>query len=91
MKVRAGLASSGRQSPSPCAWYFSPLGLLIDLVVKALSPVMPEKAAAASYGDSMIFGAAPALDPRTGAGFFHIEPTVGGWGAWDGLRRRERR
>ena len=24
------------------------------------------------------------LDQRTGEGFFHIEPTVGGWGAWEG-------
>ena len=52
------------------------LGLLIDLTVKALSPVLPQKAAAASYGDSMIFVAA-GLDQRTGLGFFHIEPTVG--------------
>lgn len=56
--------------PSPCAWYFSPLGLLIDLVVKALSEVLPEKAAAASYGDSMISTCA-GLDDRTGEGFFH--------------------
>jgi N-methylhydantoinase B len=31
----------------------------------------------------MVFGAA-GLDPRTGAPFFHLEPTVGGWGAWNG-------
>ena len=38
----AGAArSSAPTEPSPCAWYFSPLGLLIDLVVKALSPVLP--------------------------------------------------
>jgi N-methylhydantoinase B len=73
----------GAVEPSPCAWYFSPLGLLIDLVVKALSPVLPDKAAAASYGDSMIVTCA-GLDNRTGNGFFHIEPTVGGWGAWKG-------
>ncbi len=73
----------GAIEPSPCAWYFSPLGLLIDLVVKALAPVMPHKAAAASYGDSMIVTCA-GLDNRTGQGFFHIEPTVGGWGAWEG-------
>jgi N-methylhydantoinase B len=73
----------GAMEPSPCAWYFSPLGLLIDLVVKALSPVLPDKAAAASYGDSMIVTCA-GLDNRTGDGFFHIEPTVGGWGGWKG-------
>jgi N-methylhydantoinase B len=73
----------GAVEPSPCAWYFSPLGLLIDLVVKALAPVLPQKAAAASYGDSMIVTVA-GLDTRNGQGFFHIEPTVGGWGAWEG-------
>jgi N-methylhydantoinase B len=82
VQVRRG-SVVGAEEPSPCAWYFSPLGLLIDLVVKALSPVLPLKAAAASYGDSMIVTCA-GLDPRTGGGFFHIEPTVGGWGAWEG-------
>jgi N-methylhydantoinase B len=82
VQVRRG-SVVGATEPSPCAWYFSPLGLLIDLVVKALSPVLPRKAAAASYGDSMIVTCA-GLDQRTGEGFFHIEPTVGGWGAWEG-------
>ena len=80
--VRKGSVVAAAE-PSPCAWYFSPLGLLIDLVVKALSSVLPEQAAAASYGDSMIFTCA-GVDDRTGAPFFHIEPTVGGWGAFDG-------
>jgi N-methylhydantoinase B len=82
VQVRRGSIVAAEE-PSPCAWYFSPLGLLIDLVVKALSPVLPQKAAAASYGDSMIV-VATGIDQRTGLGFFHIEPTVGGWGAWDG-------
>ena len=82
VKVRQGSLLAA-QEPSPCAWYFSPLGLLIDLVVKALAPVIPDLVAAASYGDSMIFGAV-GVDPRTGARFFHIEPTVGGWGGWKG-------
>jgi N-methylhydantoinase B len=82
VKVRRGSVLAASE-PSPCAWYFSPLGLLIDLVVKALSPVLPQQVAAASYGDSMIVTVA-GMDQRTGLGFFHIEPTVGGWGAWDG-------
>jgi N-methylhydantoinase B len=82
VQVRHGSIVAAEE-PSPCAWYFSPLGLLIDLVVKALSPVLPQKVAAASYGDSMIV-VATGIDQRTGLGFFHIEPTVGGWGAWDG-------
>ena len=51
--------------------------------MKALAPVIPDLAAGASYGDSMVFGAA-GVDPRNGALFFHLEPTVGGWGAWNG-------
>ena len=46
----------GAIEPAPCEWYFTPLGLLIDLVVKALSEVVPAQAAGASYGDSMVVG-----------------------------------
>jgi N-methylhydantoinase B len=69
--------------PAPVEWYFTPLGLLIDLVVKALAPAMPEKAACASYGDSMVVGIG-GTDPRNGRPFLLYEPTVGGWGAWHG-------
>jgi N-methylhydantoinase B len=82
VKVREGSLLAAEE-PAPCAWYFTTLGLLIDLVVKALAPVIPGLAAGASYGDSMVFGAA-GLDPRSGGPFFHLEPTVGGWGAWQG-------
>jgi len=82
VKLREGSLLAAQQ-PAPCAWYFTTLGLLIDLVVKALAPVIPDLAAGASYGDSMVFGAA-GVDPRSGALFFHLEPTVGGWGAWNG-------
>ncbi len=82
VKVRKGSLLAAEE-PAPCAWYFTTLGLLIDLVVKALAPAIPEQAAGASYGDSMVFGAA-GIDPRSGTLFFHLEPTVGGWGAWRG-------
>jgi N-methylhydantoinase B len=59
------------------------LGLLIDLVVKALAPALPERVAAASYGDSMVIGI-EGKDPRNGGRFMVYEPTVGGWGAWRG-------
>ena len=71
------------QEPAACQWYFSSLGLLIDLFVKALSPILPQAAAAAHYGDSMvvlIYG----IDPRSAAPFLAIEPTPGGWGGFDG-------
>lgn len=73
----------GAEEPFPCQWYFTPLGLLIDLVVKALADVLPGQAAAASYGDSMVIGIA-GVDHRNGRPWFDLEPTVGGWGAWHG-------
>ncbi|MEM9132702.1 MAG: hydantoinase B/oxoprolinase family protein [Actinomycetota bacterium] len=73
----------GAVEPFPVEWYFTPLGLLIDLVVKALSDVVPDRAAAASYGDSMVIFLS-GVDPETKAPWLHVEPTVGGWGAWDG-------
>jgi N-methylhydantoinase B len=82
VKVRRG-SMLGAEEPSPCQWYFTPLGLLIDLVVKALADVLPDQAAAASYGDSMVIGIA-GVDDRTQRAFFDLEPTVGGWGAWQG-------
>ncbi len=71
------------EDPAPCQWYFTPLGLLIDLVVKALAEVLPEQAAGASYGDSMVISMS-GLDPRSGRPWLDLEPTVGGWGAWQG-------
>lgn len=72
------------QEPAACAWYFSSLGLLIDLVVKALSPALPNKAAGAHYGDSMVVTFA-GQDPRhAGQRFLMVEPTTGGWGAFAG-------
>lgn len=69
--------------PAPCEWYFTPLGLLIDLVVKALADAVSAQAAAASYGDSMVIGMS-GRDPRTDEEFLLYEPTAGGWGAWPG-------
>ncbi len=70
--------------PAACGWYFSSLGLLIDLVIKALAPALPDKAAGAHYGDSMVITVA-GNDPRNNNDFYlMIEPTTGGWGAYDG-------
>ena len=82
VKVRAGSMLDALE-PAPYEWYFTPLGLLIDLVVKALAPALPDLAAAASYGDSMVIGIS-GIDPRTEGPFLVYEPTVGGWGAWEG-------
>ena len=82
VKVRPGSLLAAEE-PAPCEWYFTPLGLLIDLVVKALAPALPDRVAAASYGDSMVIGI-EGRDPRHGGPFMVYEPTVGGWGAWLG-------
>jgi N-methylhydantoinase B len=82
VEVRRG-SMLAAEEPSPCQWYFTPLGLLIDLVVKALAEVLPEQAAGASYGDSMVISLS-GMDPRNGQPWLDLEPTVGGWGAWQG-------
>ena len=64
VRVREG-SMLAAEEPAPCQWYFTPLGLLIDLVVKALAEVLPEQAAGASYGDSMIIALA-GVDPADG-------------------------
>lgn len=82
VNVRLGSLLAAEE-PAPCEWYFTPLGLLIDLVVKALADIIPDRAAGAHYGDSMVIGV-EGIDPRNAEPFLLYEPTVGGWGAWHG-------
>ncbi|MCW2945599.1 MAG: hypothetical protein JWR24_2316 [Actinoallomurus sp.] len=82
VQVREG-SVFGAVAPAACQWYFSHLGLLIDLVAKALAPALPDKVAGASHGDSMIV-LLSGRDPRTGRDYVSLEATLGGWGAWDG-------
>jgi N-methylhydantoinase B len=70
------------EEPAACQYYYTPLGLLIDLMVKALSEAVPDTAAAAHYGDSMNVCFAGGDPRRDDAPYFSIEATVGGWGAW---------
>jgi N-methylhydantoinase B len=81
-QVREG-SVLGARSPAACQWYFSHLGLLIDMVARALAPALPEKVAGASHGDSMIV-LTSGVDPRFGREFVSLEATVGGWGGWSG-------
>jgi N-methylhydantoinase B len=70
------------REPAACQWYFTPLGLLTDLIVTALAPAIPNTVAAAHYGDSMVV-ATTGRDPRRNdAPFLTIEPTSGGWGGF---------
>jgi N-methylhydantoinase B len=72
------------QEPAACQWYFTPLGLLIDLVVTALAPALPDKVAAAHFGDSMVAYLAGRDPRRGGQPFLHVMPHAGGWGAFEG-------
>ncbi|MFC7051053.1 hydantoinase B/oxoprolinase family protein [Emcibacter nanhaiensis] len=72
------------QSPAPVSLYYEPLIAAIDVMWKALAPVMPEKLPAGhmrSVGATFISG----LHPDTGDLFVMGEPLVGGWGASAGL------
>lgn len=72
------------EDPVACQYYYTPLGLLIDLMIKALSDSMPEHAAAAHFGDPMNVCFA-GRDPRHGdSAYFYIDSTPGGWGAYEG-------
>lgn len=83
VEVPEGCFLNARE-PVPCQWHFTGTGLLIDLFIKALAPAMPRRSAAAHYGDSMVI-AWDGHDPRTGGRSFHsVEPTPGGWGAFEG-------
>lgn len=62
------------QEPASCQFYFTPLGLLIDLVIKALADALPDQVAAAHYGDSM-------LSFLIGQDFICPGNNMGGWGA----------
>jgi N-methylhydantoinase B len=72
------------QEPAACQWYFSSLGLLIDLVVTALSPVLRDQVAAAHFGDSMVLFLSGKDPRRNGQPFLYVMPHAGGWGGFEG-------
>lgn len=69
------------QEPASCAWYYSSLGLLIDLFVSAFVEVMPEEVTAAQFGDSMVSYLVGPDARNPGSDFFCVEAHAGGWGA----------
>src|SRR5699024_11067053 len=74
------------EEPAACGWYFTSLGLLIDLIVKSLSPVLKEQSAAEHYGESMVITLAGKEEKRESSKdkstFLYVEPTAGGLGAF---------
>jgi N-methylhydantoinase B len=80
VRVRRG-SLMGAEEPAPCGWYFSSLGLVMDLVAKALADAIPDRVTAANYGDSenmLLMGPAD----RRGERFIDWQCHVGGWGGW---------
>lgn len=73
----------GARPPAACQFYFTPLGLMIDLICRALSPVLADTVPAAHYGDGMVFQFT-GINPLTDDLFLDNEPHVGGWGASQG-------
>lgn len=69
------------REPAACQFYFTPLGLLIDLFIKALAPVLPERVAAAHFGDSMVVDFVRRRPTPAGGFFLMAEALAGGWGA----------
>jgi N-methylhydantoinase B len=79
LEVKAPQGSIFRaEEPAACQWYFSSLGLLIDLVVKALAPVLPDQVAAAHFGDSIVMFLAGRDSRRDKQPFVHVMPHAGG-------------
>jgi N-methylhydantoinase B len=72
------------REPAACQWYFSSLGLLIDLLVEALAPVLPDKVAAAHFGDSMVMFLSGRDPRRNDQPFLYVMPHAGGWGGFEG-------
>ncbi|MDA5194141.1 hydantoinase B/oxoprolinase family protein [Govanella unica] len=67
------------EDPAPCMRPH-PVMLLLDLIIKALSPALPKDVAGGLPGDSwniFVIG----KDPCTGKGFMSGEALDGGWGA----------
>ena len=68
------------QEPAPTARYYTPVNLLFDLALRALSAAIPERIPAASYADQM-----PTIlvgtHPETGKLFIQGDLNAGGTGA----------
>jgi N-methylhydantoinase B len=67
------------EEPHATIYYYPPLGLMIDLVIKALAPVLPDVAVAGQNADPMnvtFVGRRP-----DGSRFVSGEATAVGWGA----------
>lgn len=69
------------REPAPASLYGSGPRLLIELIIRALAPVIPERVVAGQYGDICTFCLFRTPDGGDAEGFTFIEPSAGGWGA----------
>jgi N-methylhydantoinase B len=70
------------REPAACQYYYPHLGLMIDLFIRALAPVMPDKVLGGQPADPMnilFIGT-----DHDGEQFFSGEATAVGWGAYQG-------
>lgn len=67
------------EEPAAVSFYYSSLGLLIDLIIKSLDSAAPELTGGAHYGDSMLLHCT-GTNPKTGQPFLVNEATPGGYG-----------
>lgn len=66
------------QEPAAVGFYYSALGLLIDMIIGSLADAAPWLSGGAHYGDSMVVHIAG--KDRAGKMFLDVEPTPGGYG-----------
>ncbi|CAI2931836.1 hydantoinase B/oxoprolinase family protein [Aminobacter niigataensis] len=69
--------------PSPTGWYYEATAHAIDLVWKALAPILSDRLGVGSYL-SLCVSYIGGVDPGTNSTFVVVEPHVGGWGARKG-------
>ncbi len=70
------------REPAACQYYYPHLGLMIDLFIRALAPVLPDKVVGGQPADAMnilFIGT-----DQNGNQFFSGEATAVGWGAYQG-------
>jgi len=79
VQARPGLVFHA-QEPAACQFYYAHIGLMIDLIIKALSQVLPERVVAGqtASAENVIFSG---IDRTTGGTWVCAESSAIGWGA----------
>jgi N-methylhydantoinase B len=64
---------------APLGYYQTPLSTVIDTIIAAVAPAMPDRVAAGHHGALGVFGFS-GTNPRTGRFFSFFDTAHGGWG-----------